>query len=103
MPAVQVAAPVQSDQVTADTVFRWNANSDPLSVFEIYAGYTVPETNQVTYVGCTVVDDGQFSFDAATRAELGEGYTADWFSVLRVVYDVEESDGALLFVANSIN
>ncbi len=103
VPAVQVVAPTQAQRVTTDTAFRWNANSDPLSVFEIYAGVTAPETNQVTFVGCSLVDDGQFSFDAAIRAELGEDFSADWFSALRVVYDVEESDGALLFIANSVN
>lgn len=101
VPQLQVSAP--TDSVTTATEFVWNANTDPLSVFEIYAGFTSPETNEVTVLGCTVIDDGQFSFSQATRADLGEGFTADWFSYLRVVYDVEESGDALLFVANSDN
>ena len=103
VPALQLQSPATNGQVTTDTQFQWNANNDPFSVFEIYAGFTSPETNQVIEIGCTVVDDGQFTFDATTRAELGEGFTADWFSVLRVVYDVAESEDGILFVANSIN
>ncbi|MEM7255938.1 MAG: hypothetical protein AAF404_00975 [Pseudomonadota bacterium] len=99
VPQLQVSAP--TDTVTENTEFVWNANTDPLSVFEIYAGYNSPETNQVIEIGCTVIDDGQFSFSEATRGELGEGFTADWFSYLRVVYDVAESGDALLLVANS--
>lgn len=102
VPALQVTSPTA--QLTETTEFVWNANDgDPLSVFEIYAGFTSPETNQVIEVGCTVIDDGQFSFDETTRAALGEGYTANWFSFLRVVYDVAESDNAILFVANSVD
>lgn len=103
VPALQVTAPAANTPVTDESEFLWNANSDPLSVFEIYAGYTSPETNEVIEIGCTVIDDGQFTFDAATRAALGDDFTADWSSVLRVVYDVAESEDGILFVANSIN
>ena len=103
VPALQIQSPAANDQVTANTQFQWNANSDPLSVFEIYLGATSPETNQVIEIGCTVIDDGQFTFDATTRADVGEDFTADWFSVLRVVYDVAESEEGILFVANSVN
>jgi len=61
-------------------------------------GSTDASTNEVTEIGCTVVDDGSFTFNAEIRDEIGAGFIADWSSYLRIAYNVVQSGEAILFI-----
>ena len=97
----RVLSPVEGQTVTPDTEFSWIANNVPRSVLGIYVGGT-GVNNETISIGCTVVDDGNFNFPASVRAEMGDDFTAEWSSSLRIIYRVAQNGNAIVFTANSI-
>ncbi len=99
---LQFTAPVADQSITSTTEFSWVGNNVERSVVEIYMGATNTSTNEITEIGCTLVDDGSFSFTPEMQDEIGADFIADWSSYLRIGYNVVQSGDALLFTANSI-
>lgn len=87
--------------ITADTVFGWDAGSNP----DAYISISASSTNfggdgiSVTNVDCLAVDDGEFAFPAATRAELGDFSTTS-ADVARTGVTILRRGNALLVVSN---
>ena len=99
---LQFTGPSDSQAINAATEFTWVANNVNRSVIEIYLGATDVSTNEVTQIGCTVVDDGSFSFSAEVRDQIGANFIADWSTYLRIAYNVARSGDAIVFTANSV-
>jgi len=90
--------------VTADTVYRWDAGADPRTRIEISASsstfLTLGSGGSIVSLDCLVADDGEFSLSAATRAELGTDFSGD-ASLTRLGITVVQDGDAILMVSNS--
>lgn len=90
--------------VTADTVYRWDAGADPRTRIEISASsstfLTLGSGGSIVSLDCLVADDGEFSLSAATRAELGTDFSGD-AALTRLGITVVQDGDAILMVSNS--
>ncbi len=101
VPALQMIGPVADQNVSASTEFTWVPNNVFRSVVEVYVG-GVGANGETISIGCTVVDDGSFTFPESVRSEMGGDFDDDWSAYLRVVYNVVQADDAIVFTANSV-
>jgi len=101
VPPLQVTNPPAGQNIDAFNFFEWEPNTVSLSVVEIYTG-GFGANNQQILVGCTVVDDGNFSFPQSVRTQMGDDFDDDFTVYLRVVYNISRNGDALLITANSI-
>lgn len=89
--------------ITPDTVFRWDAgdNADVSVSIDVVATSFSGTNISFTTVDCEAADDGEFSFPAATRTELGSGFSAATASLSRTGINFFRKGNSLLIVSNS--
>lgn len=93
--------PASPTPITAETVFRWDADDDPDAYISISASATgfrngvASERN----VDCLAVDDGEFAFPTLTQAELGD-FSTTTTDVSRVGATILRRGNTLLYVGS---
>lgn len=106
MPTVQsfvMTAPDVYSPILPSTRFTWTAGSNPDAFVEI--SVASPNSNgTMTYVDCTVRDDGAFSFPAQTQAEMGANFVDFGVEASRQVMTLQQQgDAILLLTASSMD
>ena len=96
-----VSSPTGGTPVTPDTTFTWNASSDPDTLIDISTSSFDLSTGAVVVVECVATDDGSFTFPAATKAEMGSGFSGFSADITRTAFKVVEQNGAILIVGSS--
>jgi len=103
------------DSLEADSTITWGAGSDSNSTLSLSASvqilpdFTDPNfditnfdpTLEITSINCTIVDDGNFSFPASIRSQLGDGFSANSFSLTRDGVTFEQNGNAFLAITSS--
>ena len=96
-----LTSPTTGQIVTTDTEFTWQAGSNSDTEIQI----TVSEfsDNSFVTVYCAVQDDGSFSFPAATKASLGDNFsaTADTFIMSRFSRTFLQQGNAMLILSRT--
>ena len=96
-----LTSPEASEQVTPDTTFTWTGSGSSTTYVTIVASAFDFTTSESTTVSCLVADDGNFSFSASTRSEMGATFESTFFSASRTSYRVEQKGDAVLILSAS--
>lgn len=96
---LNVTSPLAGAAVTPSTTFSWTPGSNPdgfvvISVTSFSGGSFLD-------IDCEVADDGQFSFPAATQAEVGAGFTSSFYDIERIAFSLTQQGNAVLLVSSS--
>lgn len=96
-----VSSPAAGSLVTPATVFTWTPGTNPDAFISISA-FSGFGTNSID-VDCEVRDDGQFTFPAATQAEMGADFSSIFTDIERVAFSIQQQgNAALLLSTNSV-
>lgn len=89
--------PTQGSPIDANTQFEWNASNRPGASLRIIA------TDRDKTVECMVIDDGNFSFSAETKMELGPDFSATEFLLARTQVALYKKSNSSLLVRRTSN
>lgn len=103
VPELQVVAPETNENVGTTTSFQWLPNDVAGAVIELYTSGFSSVSNEAIFIGCSLIDDGQFTFPEDIQAQMGSGYDDDWTTLLRIGYNVAADGDAMVFIANSVS
>ena len=96
---LNVTTPNAGEHVTPTTAFSWNASNTAGNIISISAtSFINAEAMTVT---CSAVDDGEFTFPAATQNEMGNEFTSIASSISRDAFVVRQYDDATILVTTS--
>lgn len=101
VPGLQITSPSTGQNVDASTSFTWNGSNAQQSIVEVYT-IGIGANGQEILVGCSLVDDGSFTFPESVRAQMGDNFDDTFTAYLRIVYNVARNGEALLVTANSV-
>lgn len=103
IPAITGQSPTTASDVRTDSVFTWDANGNENAIIGIYAAY-IPESgsenSELVIVTCEVKDDGYFAFPESTKVELGSGFVATEYKLMRSLFDVVNDGDTYLVLYN---
>ena len=101
METLFVNEPSFGQPITAATTFAWEAGSNDDAYIYISTSNFSVDGNSLA-VDCVVLDDGEFSFPAATQSEMGDAFIGLGVSIWRdnsVVY--QQGNGLLILNSSS--